>query len=159
LGADLIDSAAAKHFHTCHFELAAFPRRVRDLLFEADRAYRYVFMPEHVHLLISEPVSRKPAKVIQVFKQRLSRRMRGKRRARNGQPSLRFVGDGGPRRFWQRRYYDLNVYSRAKVMEKLQYMHSNPVRARLVQHPADWPWSSWCFYYRGAGLLKMDSRE
>ncbi len=54
----------------------------------------YVFMPEHVHLLISEPVSCKPAKVIQVFKQRLSRRMRGKRRARKGQLSLRFAGDG-----------------------------------------------------------------
>jgi len=38
-------------------------------------------------------------------------------------------------------------------------MHSNPVRERLVQHPDDWPWSSWCFYYRGEGLLEMDSWE
>lgn len=39
----------------------------------------YVIMPEHMHLLVSESGSARPAKVIQVFKQRLSRRMRGKK--------------------------------------------------------------------------------
>lgn len=62
----------------------------------------YVFMPEHVHLIISESPSCKPAKVIQVFKQRLSRKLRGKKRARKGQLSLGFaVDDVGLRRFWQ----------------------------------------------------------
>jgi len=118
----------------------------------------YVIMPEHVHLLISESASVKPAKVIQVFKQRLSRRMRGKKRARKGQLTLRFPGeDAGLRRFWQRRYYDFNVYSRAKVQEKLHYMHANPVKEKLVQHPGDWPWSSWNYWHRGEGLLKMDA--
>ena len=118
----------------------------------------YVIMPEHVHLLISESASVKPAKVIQVFKQRLSRRMRGNKRVRNGQLPLRFPGENdGLRRFWQRRYYDFNVYSRAKVQEKLHYMHANPVKARQVRHPGDWPWSSWSYWYRGAGLLKMDA--
>jgi putative transposase len=118
----------------------------------------YVIMPEHVHLLISECESVQPAKVIQVFKQRLSRRMRGKKRARKGQLTLRFPEEsGGLRRFWQRRYYDFNVYSGAKVREKLHYMHGNPVKAKLVRHPGDWPWSSWCYYYRKEGLLKMDT--
>lgn len=40
----------------------------------------YVVMPEHVHLLISEPVQGTPSKVIQVLKQRVSRAMRQKRR-------------------------------------------------------------------------------
>ena len=114
-------------------------------------------MPEHVHLLISESASVKPATVIQVFKQRLSRKMRGKKRARKGQLALRFPeSDGGLRRFWQRRYYDFNVYSRTKVQEKHHYMHANPVKEKLVEHPGDWPWSSWSYYYRGKGLLKMD---
>ena len=60
------------------------------------------------------------------------------------------------RRFWQRRYYDFNVYSRAKAKEKLHYMHANPVKEKLVQHPGDWPWSSWCYCYRGKGVLKID---
>jgi len=29
--------------------------------------------------------------------------------------------------FWQRRFYDFNVYSAGKLREKLEYMHANPV--------------------------------
>jgi len=83
--------------------------------------------------------------------------MRGRKRARKSQLGLPFPEvDGGLRRFWQRRYYDFNVYSRAKVQEKLHYMHANPVKEKLVQHPGDWPWSSWCYYYLEEGLLKID---
>jgi putative transposase len=117
----------------------------------------YVLMPDHLHLLISESPSATPAKVIQIFKQRLSRRMRARKRMPDGQHSLGFPPSADMlRRFWQRRYYDFNVYSQAKVLEKLDYMHANPVREKLVKHPGDWPWSSWCFYYRGEGLLAMD---
>ena len=119
----------------------------------------YVIMPEHVHLLINESARLKPEKVIQVFKQRVSRRMRGKKRAARGQLELTFLGEdvGGLRRFWQRRYFDLNIYTGSKVPEKLHYMHANPVRARLVQHPGDWPWSSWCYYYGRKAFMEMDA--
>jgi hypothetical protein len=48
------------------------------------------------------------------------------------------------------------VYTEKKLREKLDYIHINPVREKLVQHPRDWPWSSWTFYERGEGLLAMD---
>jgi len=114
----------------------------------------YVIMPEHVHVLINEACL--PAKVIQVFKQRVSRRMRGKKRRCTGQLALRFTGEAELRRFWQRRYYDFNVYSEKKLREKLDYIHMNPVREKLAQHPRDWPWSSWAFYEGGEALLAMD---
>jgi putative transposase len=114
-------------------------------------------MPEHVHLVLSESGGASPAKIIQSFKQRVSRALRARKRKRPGQLLFRFPEQSGEfRRFWQRRYYDFNVYSRAKMKEKLHYMHENPVRAKLVKHPGDWPWSSWCHYYRGEGLLRMD---
>ena len=117
----------------------------------------YVIMPEHMHLLISESRTVLPAKVMQVFKQRVSRRMRGRKRGKTGQLALRFPEeDEGLRRFWQRRYHDFNVYTSAKVQQKLHYIHANPVEAKLVKHPGDWPWSSWRFYYRGDGILKID---
>jgi putative transposase len=117
----------------------------------------YVIMPEHVHLLISESAAIRPAKVIQVFKQRVSRRMRGKTRLDRRQLSLRFPEERSElRRFWQRRYYDFNVYSRKKLWEKLHYMHANPVEKRLVRHPREWPWSSWSFYATGKGILNID---
>ncbi len=100
----------------------------------------YVFMPEHVHLLLSESVGASPAKIIQSFKQRVSRALRARKRKRPGQLLFRFPEQSGEfRRFWQRRYYDFNVYSRAKMKEKLHYMRENPVRAKLVKHPGDWP--------------------
>jgi putative transposase len=50
--------------------------------------------------------------------------------------------------FWQRRFYDFNVYSRKKLREKLEYMHANPVVRKLVTHPREWPWSSWSITQR-----------
>jgi len=66
-------------------------------------------------------------------------------------------GDEGLPRFWQPRFYDFNVYSAKKKREKLEYMHANPVTRGLVQHPKDWPWSSFSFYAKGeTGLVAID---
>jgi len=119
----------------------------------------YVVMPEHVHLLINEPKRLTPSRVLQILKQRVSRKMRGKRRKGPGQ-QLRFKfpeAEGELRRFWQRRFYDFNVYSAVKLREKLEYMHANPVKRKLVRRPQDWLWSSFSFYTNGEkGLISMD---
>jgi len=121
------------------------------------RLMGYVLMPEHVHLLIDELPKALPARVIQVLKQRVSRILRGKKRRASGQLALRFPDDlADYRRFWQRRYFDFNVYREKKLREKLDYMHANPVKRGLVSHPREWPWSSWSFYERGEGLIQMD---
>jgi hypothetical protein len=72
--------------------------------------------------------------------------------------SFRLNEDGQEgKAFWQERFYDFNVYRSGKVKEKLNYMHANPVIRGLAQHPKDWPWSSWSFYFQdGKGLLPMD---
>ena len=101
----------------------------------------YVVMPNHVHLLISEPAKGTPSTVMQVLKQRVSRRLRArKRRGPQAQLQLAF-GDGGftLRQFWQRRFRDFNVWSHKKKIEKLEYMHMNPVKLNLVSHPKEWP--------------------
>ena len=60
-------------------------------------------------------------------------------------------------RMWQRRYIPFNVYTEKKHLEKLDYMHSNPVRRRLVSSPADWLWSSWRFYFLGdSSTMEVD---
>jgi REP-associated tyrosine transposase len=126
------------------------------------RLIGYVLMPEHVHLLISEPKTGNVSRVLQVLKQRVSRAMRGKRkRPSRGQLALKF-GDAmkEDRRFWQRRFYDFNVWSDAKRKEKLHYMHANPVMERLVEHPKEWPWSSFSFYPKDElGLIGIDPIE
>ena len=120
------------------------------------RLIGYVVMPEHVHLLMSEPKIGTPSEAMQKLKQRVSRKMRG---GVAREQSHMQSGDAGeiPRSFWQARFYDFNVYSDGKKKEKLNYMHANPVIRGLVEHPKDWRWSSWTFYFAGeASLLQMD---
>jgi REP-associated tyrosine transposase len=81
----------------------------------------YVVMPEHVHLLISEPDQANLATALQVLKQKTSRQLK---------PATENA-------FWQRRYYDFNVWSAGKFREKLKYIHRNPVRRCLVRRPED----------------------
>src|SRR6266849_3129043 len=122
----------------------------------------YVVMPDHVHLLISEPAKGTPSVVLKVLKQRVSRDLRrSKRRAPSGQLRFAFTRvDGELPRFWPPRFYDFNVYSAKKRREKLDYMHANPVKPGLVNNPAAWIWSSWSFYANGeAGLVPIDPVE
>jgi putative transposase len=118
----------------------------------------YVVMPEHVHLLISEPPKVTPSVVLKALKQRVSRDMRKKRRVSDAQLRLPFMSaDAGLPRFWQPRFYDFNVYSRRKKREKLEYMHANPVNRGLVRNPGAWMWSSFLFYEKGErGLVPID---
>jgi len=120
----------------------------------------YVVMPNPMHMLMSEPIQGTVSTALHLLKQRVSRRMRKRRkRGSEGQLRLGFDAEGGElRSFWQARFYDFNVYSRGKVKEKLNYMHANPVIRKLVKHPKDWPWSSWSDYMRDKpGLIAIDA--
>jgi putative transposase len=118
----------------------------------------YVVMPEHVHLLFSEPPKGNPSKTLQVLKQQVSRSLRKRKPKSAAQLTLAFAVDTGSPAFWQRRFYDFNVWSQKKLREKLDYMHRNPVQRKLVLHPKDWPWSSWSHYEKGeAGLIPIDA--
>ena len=99
----------------------------------------YVVMPEHVHLLVNEPKVVSLDRVIQALK--LSVLVREKQRP-----------------FWQARYYDFNVFSTSKQVEKLRYMHRNPVARGLVEKPIDWEWSSFRHYATGLeGTVEIES--
>jgi putative transposase len=103
----------------------------------------YVVMPEHVHMLISEPERAKLSLALQMLKQNVARQLR--------------EVEGGP--FWQARYYDFNVWSEAKRIEKLRYIHRNPVRRGLVQRPEDWAWSSFLHYATGVeGIVEIEAQ-
>ena len=97
----------------------------------------YVIMPDHVHLLVSEPEKATLSLAIQILKQRFSKT----------RPE---------QHVWEPRYYDFNVYSDDKRIEKLRYIHRNPVRRGLVDTPEDWPWSSFRSYaYNEPGFVTI----
>ena len=90
----------------------------------------YVVMLEHVHLLVSEPERASLSTAVQMLKQMVSQKL------------PRHDGTA----FWQRRYYDFNVWSTEKRIEKLKYIHRNPVKRGLVLRAEDWRWSSYRHY-------------
>ena len=99
----------------------------------------YVVMPEHVHLLLSEPQRAPLSKAVQALKLSVSMR------------SLE-------RPFWQAHYYDFNVFTHDKFVEKLRYIHRNPVRRGLASKPEDWAWSSFRHYQTGIrGTVEIES--
>jgi len=108
--------------------------------------YGYVVMPEHFHLLINEPEKGNPSIVMKVVKERFTRLLNRKRRSSRAQ-ALQWNIPCSP--VWQKRFYDFNVWSRRKRVEKLRYLHRNPVKRGLVAQPEGWKWSSYRSYAYG----------
>jgi REP-associated tyrosine transposase len=115
----------------------------------------YVIMPDHIHLLLSEPQRLTLSTVVQAVKLSFARRLLTPGRAVR-QPGLW----PAPRQIWQPRFYDFNVWTERKRIEKLRYMHRNPVKRGLVDSPEHWRWSSFRFYLYGEpGLVKVDDTD
>ena len=124
----------------------AIPRQVFEAALERVRlsfelcVYGYVVMPEHVHLLLSEPRQQTLADAIKSLKQGVSRRL---------------IGEA--EHFWQKRYYDFNVRNEPQFVEKLRYIHQNPVKRGLCGGAEDWEWSSFRRYATGcAGRVEIE---
>ncbi len=95
--------------------------------------FGYVVMPEHVHLLLSEPPRDTVADALKSLKQGVSRRL---------------IGEA--EHFWQKRYYDFNIRNHAQFVEKLRYIHRSPVKRGLCERAEDWEWSSFLQYATGS---------
>jgi len=110
----------------------------------------YVVMPEHVHLLLSEPDRANPSVVMQALKQGFARRLLRKLRSgidpRQNTLWNQALEEG---HIWQRRFYDFVVFTEHKRVEKLRYIHRNPVKRGLVLEPQQWAWSSFRHYADG----------
>jgi len=105
------------------------------------RVYAYVVMPEHIHLLVSEPERANLSDALKSLKQGVARRL---------------IGDAD--HFWQKRYYDFNLRHHAQFVEKLHYIHCNPVKRGLSERPEDWPWSSFLHHATGGkGRVEIES--
>ena len=94
--------------------------------------YGYVVMPEHVHILISEPERGSLADALKSLKQGVARRL-----------------IGNHQHFWEKRYYDFNIRDYDQFVQKLRYIHRNPVKAGLCECAEEWDASSFLQYATG----------
>jgi putative transposase len=90
--------------------------------------HEFVVMPDHLHLLLTPNTTTSLEKAMQFIKGGSSYRIRN---ARNQKMEI-----------WQVGFHDWTVRDGDDWQTKVEYIHTNPVRAKLVQSPEDWPYTS-----------------
>ena len=133
--------------HPCFFEERDYLRYL-DLLAKCSRQFAcavhaFCLMTNHIHLLVTPANAESCAKFMkhlgQCYVQAINARMQ-----RSGT-------------LWEGRYYSCLLNSERYVLACLRYIELNPVRARMVQTPDEYPWSSYAAHGLGAApvFLKL----
>lgn len=111
----------------------------------------FVFMPEHVHLLVFPNADPAVSPLLKTIKQGVSRLM--KTRLESVSPALVRELTVAERpgkdsfRFWQEGPgYDRNIVSTDALIASIRYIHRNPVARGLCDRPGEWRWSSFLQY-------------
>ena len=101
--------------------------------------YGFVFMLNHLHLLIRAP---DVTACVRDFKRHTSRQIH--KSLRRYEPSVLplFVDETGHFRLWKPDNKPKLVETERFFLQKLNYIHENPVRKGYVEFPEHWKWSS-----------------
>jgi len=101
--------------------------------------YSYVFMMNHLHLIVRSP---DVCGFIRDFKRYTTRRLLENIRKHEPNVLEMFVGDDRGYRFWkednQPRIIERDKFAR----QKMNYIHNNPVEKGYVDRAEYWKWSS-----------------
>jgi putative transposase len=121
----------------------------------------YVFMPEHVHLVIMPGAGVPIRAILRAIKEPIGRKAIGHlvEHAPDWLPRVtRRRGQRIEKLFWQSGGgYDRNITDPATLWSMIEYVHLNPVRRSLVERAEEWRWSSAGYYAgKGQGELAVD---
>ena len=109
--------------------------------------WAYVIMPEHVHMVVLPRENVQISQILALVKQSMAKRAMPwiRENAPGFLTKLESRSKGkSTHQFWQRGGgYDRNLRSVSDIHEKIDYIHANPVRRKLVDTPGQWPWSSY----------------
>lgn len=126
----------------------------------------YVVMPDHAHLL-ANPLHLDITKVGGKLKGRAATKVLKALRKENAIDVLdrlkltRPLASGQTHAVWLQDFSAIDIWSHKFIRQKLHYIHMNPVRAGLCDHPAKWRWSSYHAYYpheQGSVPIEIDRR-
>ena len=117
------------------------------------KVYAWVIMPEHVHLLMMPTSTVTVSHFLRALKRPFSAKVLARWREIDA-PILKQIKDKkGSSHFWQPGGgYDRNIVSDQEMLEKVGYIHANPVRRELTNQATDWPWSSALWYDQRKGM-------
>lgn len=130
------------------------------------RIYAWVLMSNHLHMIISSDGQFPVSDILRDFKKFTSRRILialeddvQESRREWMLDQFRFAGANDKKitnyRFWQEGNHPELIYLYDFYMQKLNYIHLNPVRQEIVSQPQDYLYSSAVNYAGGKGLLKL----
>jgi putative transposase len=126
----------------------------------------YVVMPDHFHLLVN-PLWLDISLIIGRLKGRAASLILKWLRAGEYSACLtelqlaQPLASGQTHAVWLRDFSAIDIWSRKFIRQKLNYIHNNPVRAGLCDHPAKWRWSSYqaCFPHAPGDVpIEIDQR-
>ncbi len=112
----------------------------------------FVFMPEHVHLLVyptavNPSISRYLARIKQPFSKHIKEILSGQSSRLLSRLTVRERPGKECFRFWQEGPgFDRNLFSSEAISASLEYIHNNPVSRGLCRRAVDWKWSSARYY-------------
>ncbi|MBU0692100.1 transposase [bacterium] len=92
------------------------------------KLHGFVIMPDHLHLMVRVLESQTLPRFMNGFKSYIANQL-------------------GSLQIWQKGYWSEIITEMRFAIEKLDYIHNNPVRAELVAEPADYEWSSAIDYF------------
>jgi putative transposase len=113
--------------------------------------FAYVIMPNHLHLITDCPTM--SADVLRYVKGLTGRRVIDFLREHGYESSLEKLRHQQWKRkhsysLWQQEKNIFSIFSEAMFMQKVNYIHLNPVRAEMCDRPIDYRWSSARFWRR-----------
>lgn len=112
----------------------------------------YVIMLDHLHLIIN-PLGCNIEVVGKALKGKSAKKILDWLKENRHFESLAKLNRNNPRKrnhafsVWQKGIKSVDLESQKFVLQKTNYTHMNPVRARLCVHPAEWRWSSYRAYF------------
>jgi len=113
--------------------------------------FAYVIMPDHMNLLTDQPD--KPSNLLRYVKGTIAHRVIEYLKENNYQSSLGKLRHEEWKRnhqhsLWQQEKNVFSIFSEAVFMQKVNYIHQNPVRAELAERAIDYRWSSARYWQR-----------
>jgi putative transposase len=105
----------------------------------------YVLMPDHTHLIVNPRDGR-----IREFTGKLkSLSARAIIKTARGM-DFKLDSEGWSYQVWQESFKAVPLWSAWMIWQKINYIHANPVKARLVSSAKDYRWSSFRAFYSGS---------
>lgn len=125
--------------------------------------FAYVFMPNHIHLIVGLPNGGMLSREIGKFKSYTSHQIRQLVQEEGWEEALNVFRKAGAKypgqqfKIWMERFDDVSIYTRNVFETKVRYIHENPVRKGIISAPVAWPYSSAAYYAgKGDSLVGID---